>query len=60
MEKKRKEKKENLIKYTLEMENKISSDISCHENIFHLRTQNKTSSRQLKKTGLTEMIQAER
>jgi len=28
--------RKNLIKYTLEVENKISGDISCHEGIFFL------------------------
>ena len=45
-----------IIKYTLEMENKISGDISCHGGIFCLCTQNKTSSRQLKNRGVGEMI----
>lgn len=42
------------------MENKISSDIPCHEGIFCLCTENKRTSRQLKKTEIREMIQIER
>lgn len=47
-------------KKKIEMENKISSDIPCHEGIFCLCTQNKRTSRQLKKTEIREMIQIER